>query len=218
LKRAVSLDPRLSDAHRELGVTYGKWGKLELAVNSLEEAVRLALDDPETLRNSGGALRRWALREAPNSIDFDALGNARKRYDAATKREPYDTYSLLNVSKLDLMLSKVDKSRLPTAMEQYNKLKPLCEFNVAQSPKDPWRRFDLSESHLFSQDPARFHDLYREGIDTVPQEHCKSYLTSVASPLQELLTLQVLSGDLKARVEEICRLLDERIQADDCGG
>jgi len=218
LKRAVSLDPHLSDAHRELGVTYGKSGKSELAVDSFNEAVRLAPDDPEALRNSGGALRRWALRDAPSSIDFDALRSARDRYGAAAKREPYDTYALLNVAKLELMISKADHSRLSIAMEQFDKLKPLCEFNVTQSPSDPWRRFDLAESHLFSKDFATSHELYQEGIDEVPQEHCKSYLSSVVNPLHELLALDVLSGDLKTRVEDICRLLEERIEVNSCGG
>jgi hypothetical protein len=120
---------------------------------------------------------------------------------------------LLNLAKLDLILSKDDSARFAGAMDQFNKLKPLCEFNVNQEPEDPWRRFDLAESHLFSEDFSKVNELYKDGIKLVRQEHRKSYLSSVIGPLKEILALEVLSFDLKRRVEDICKLLEEHMQA-----
>jgi tetratricopeptide (TPR) repeat protein len=217
LKKAILLDPARSDSHRELGVTYGKMDKIELAVESLKEAVRLDPNDPEARRNLGGALRRWGLRNAPSSVDWDALQTACDHYATAGQIEPYDTYALLNVAKLQLLISKNDSSRLQIAMKQFDNLKPLCQFNVTQKLDDPWRRFDLADAHLFSGDYANANQLYEDAICTVPNEHCRSYLKSVIEPLQELLTLDVLTGKLKSSVEAVSKLIDGRIQTGVCG-
>lgn len=217
LKQARSLNAALFQIHREIGITYGKLSDMKLAVESLNEAVRLAPNDPETLRNTGGALRRWGLREAPSKIDWDTLRTARDRYATAAQVEPYDTYALLNVARLELLISKIDPARLSIAMKQFDDVKLLCQFNVTQNQDDPWRRFDLADSHLFSSDSSKARDLYLEAIKTIPREHCQSYLTSVVGPLHELLKLEVLSGDLKSRGEEIAKMINDRIQSGNCG-
>lgn len=211
LKRATALDPKSSDAYREMGIAYGKLSDHEKSVHALEEAVRLAPEHAETLRNLGGALRRWGLREAPSTIDWNAIRLAQERYTAAARKEPYDTYSLLNVAKLEVFLSKTDPSRLSTAMAQFAKVKPLCEFNVSDDPLDPWRRFDLAEACLISGDFQNGYDLYKEAIGVVPQKYRESYLSSVLSPFDELLILEVVSGELKKSIKKVCGLLRKEI-------
>ncbi|KFB69566.1 tetratricopeptide repeat protein [Candidatus Accumulibacter vicinus] len=211
LRRAVALDPKSSDAYREMGIAYGKQGDHEKSVHALEEAVRLAPEHAEALRNLGGALRRWGFRDAPSAIDWNAIRLAQERYATAARREPYDTYSLLNVAKLELLLSSTDPSRLPSAMSQFGKVKPLCEFNVSNDPEDPWRRFDLAESCLVSGDTHKGYELYKEAIAVVPLRHRESYLSSVLSPFHELLSLNVVSGELKNAIKKVCTLLEKEI-------
>jgi tetratricopeptide (TPR) repeat protein len=218
LKQAISLDAKRFESHRELGVTYGKMGKPARAVESLSEAVRLAPHDPETLRNAGGALRRWGLRDAPVRMDWDMLRMARDRYAAAGQLEPHDTYALLNVAKLDLIISKTEPSRLPIAMKQFDDLMPLCQFNITQKPEDPWRRFDLADTHLFSGDHAKAKDFYIDAIKIIKNEYRRSYLITVVGPFHELLAIDALSGDLKSSVEDVAKMIDGLIQTGDCGG
>ncbi len=210
-QRATQLNPQSSDAHRELGVTYGKLKKHEMAVQSLNESVRLAPDDAESLRTCGGALRRWGMRDAPNVLDWDALNFARDRYASAGKLDPYDTYALLNVAKLDMILSKTEPTRLTAAQSQFKKLQPLCQFNVSDDPTDSWRKFDLADSHLFSGDYDTAATLYADAIDSVPEKHKQSVLSTVIGPLQQLLLLDVLSGDLKTHTQDTCEILTEHM-------
>jgi len=213
LKKAVLLEPKLSVLHRELGVTYGKKGDLDAAVESLEEAVRLDQNDPEALRNLGGALRRLGMKSAPSSIDWTVLERSRDSYAKAGVVDPYDTYALLNVAKLEFLLSKNDPSRHQIAAKKFEDLKPLCQFNVSQDPNDPWRRFDLADAHLFSGELANAKRLYKEAIDIIPNQHCESYLTSVAGPLKELIAIDVVTGKLKTSITGILKLIDNRIKS-----
>jgi tetratricopeptide (TPR) repeat protein len=213
LKKAVLLEPKRSVLHRELDVTYGKIGDLDLAVESLEEAVRLDPNDPEALRNLGGALRRSGMKSAPSSIDWALLERSRESYAKAGEVEPYDTYALLNVAKLELLLSKNDPSRQQIAAKKFEDLKPLCQFNVSQEPNDPWKRFDLADAHLFSGDIANAKQLYKEAIASIPNKHCQSYLTSVAGPLKELIEIDVVTGKLKTGLGGILTMIDKEVQS-----
>lgn len=208
LDKAVLLEPANATLHRERGVTYGKNGDLELAVKSLEEAVRLDPTEPEALRNLGGALRRLGMTSAPTSISWSLLEQSRDCYADAGKVEPYDTYALLNVAKLELLLSKNDPSRNQIAVKMFEDLKALCQFNVSQKPDDPWKVFDLADAHLFSGDPTKAQQLYEEAIEIIPDEHRKSYLSSVAGPLKELIDINVVTGKLKTSVNGILKMID----------
>jgi len=56
LSTAVSLDPRLTEAHNLLGVAYDKKGFADRARESYDRAVKSDSDDPETLNNLGFSL------------------------------------------------------------------------------------------------------------------------------------------------------------------
>ncbi len=56
LSTAVSLDPKLTEAHNLLGVAYDKKGLGDLAKNSYERAVKMEPEDPQTLNNLGFSL------------------------------------------------------------------------------------------------------------------------------------------------------------------
>ncbi|HAF12469.1 MAG TPA: hypothetical protein DHU55_17790 [Blastocatellia bacterium] len=56
LSTAVSLDPKLSEAHNLLGVAYDKKGLNDRAMDSYEKAVKVQPEDAQTLNNLGFSL------------------------------------------------------------------------------------------------------------------------------------------------------------------
>ena len=209
LKRAAAADPTNAECHREIGVAYSKLNKLEQAVDALREAVRLAPRDAESLSNLGGALRRWGMRRAPDDYDWDRLREARDAYESASRLLQYDTYSLLNIARLNLLLAKVKAERAAEAVESLRRLRTLCAFRVGEAPDDYWRRFDLADTFLLSGAPARGLELYREALARVPVEHQQSVLTTVAGPLHDLLAADVFNAEAAAGVRAAVALLEE---------
>lgn len=208
LKRAAAADPTNPECHREIGVAYSKMNKPEQAIDALREAVRLAPRDAESLSNLGGALRRWGMRHAPDDYDWDHLREARDAYENASRLLQYDTYSLLNVAKLSLLLAKVKAERAAEAVESLRRLRTLCAFRVDEAPDDYWRRFDLADTFLLSGAPARGLELYREALARVPVEHQQSVFTTVAGPLRDLLAAEVLNTETAAGVRTAVDLLE----------
>lgn len=207
LRRAAAADPTNPECHREMGVAYSKMNRLEQAIEALREAVRLAPRDAESLSNLGGALRRWGMRHAPDDYDWDHLREARDAYENASRLLQYDTYSLLNVAKLNLLLAKVKADRETEAIESLRKLRTLCAFRVDEAPDDYWRRFDLADTFLLSGDPARGVELYQEAMARVPVEHSRSVFTTAAGPLHDLLAADVLNAETQTGVRAVLDLL-----------
>jgi Tfp pilus assembly protein PilF len=56
LSTAASLDPKLTEAHKLLGVAYDQKGFAERAKDSYERAIKVEPEDPETLNNLGFSL------------------------------------------------------------------------------------------------------------------------------------------------------------------
>src|SRR5207249_2430918 len=118
----------------------------EEAINALREAVRLAPNDAEAFSNLGGALRRWGMRDvANNRYDWDSLREARNSYERAATLKSPNRYSMMNVARLDLLLSKPEPGRKDLSIAQFKKLRKLCDYEAAESPKDYWVRFDLAD-------------------------------------------------------------------------
>lgn len=98
LSTAVSLDPKLTEAHNLLGVAYDKKGFGERAKESFERAVKLE-EDAETLNNLGFALyQRGNYRAA---VD---------RLKRAAKLAPADERILNNLGLAYCRLGKIDEA------------------------------------------------------------------------------------------------------------
>lgn len=98
LSTAVSLDPKLTEAHNLLGVAYDKKGFGERAKDSFERAVKLE-EDAETLNNLGFALyQRGNYRAA---VD---------RLKRAAKLAPTDERILNNLGLAYCRMGKIDEA------------------------------------------------------------------------------------------------------------
>jgi Flp pilus assembly protein TadD len=98
LSTAVSLDPKLTEAHNLLGVAYDKKGFGERAKDSFERAVKLE-EDAETLNNLGFALYQNGNYRA--AVD---------RLKRAAKLAPQDERILNNLGLAYCRLGKIDEA------------------------------------------------------------------------------------------------------------
>jgi len=98
LSTAVSLDPKLSEAHNLLGVAYDKKGFGERAKDSFEKAVKIE-EDAETLNNLGFALYQNGNYRA--AVD---------RLKRAAKLAPTDERILNNLGLAYCRLGKVEEA------------------------------------------------------------------------------------------------------------
>src|SRR5690349_6599541 len=98
LSMAVSLDPKLTEAHNLLGVAYGKKGFGERARDSFERAVKME-EDADTLNNLGFALYQNGNYRA--AVD---------RLKRAAKLAPQDERVLNNLGLAYCRLGKIDEA------------------------------------------------------------------------------------------------------------
>jgi Flp pilus assembly protein TadD len=98
LSTAVSLDPKLTEAHNLLGVAFDKKGFADRAKESFERAVKLE-EDAETLNNLGFALYQ--------SGNYRAAVDRLKR---AAKLAPADERILNNLGLAYCRLGKIDEA------------------------------------------------------------------------------------------------------------
>jgi Flp pilus assembly protein TadD len=98
LSTAVSLDPKLTEAHNLLGVAYDKKGFADRAKDAFEHAVKLE-EDAETLNNLGFSLYQ--------SGNYRAAVDRLKR---AAKLAPTDERILNNLGLAYCRLGKVDEA------------------------------------------------------------------------------------------------------------
>src|SRR5256714_2857179 len=98
LSMAVSLDPKLTEAHNLLGVAYGKKGFGERAKESFERAVKME-EDADTLNNLGFSLYQ--------SGNYRAAVDRLKR---AAKLAPTDERILNNLGLAYCRLGRIDEA------------------------------------------------------------------------------------------------------------
>jgi tetratricopeptide (TPR) repeat protein len=181
-------------------------GKLELAINSLQETVRLNKEDNEAWSNLGGALRKLGIERLIKYGDQSIVREARNCYNTAFELNEYNTYALGNLARLDLILSKNELDLESSANQKFELLRYLSTFKLKKEPSIPesyWLRFDLADSYLFLGEPDQGYQLYQEAIHTIPEQYQASILSSVASPLEEFLALDILGDPVKITVKKI---------------
>lgn len=211
LKKSISLDNNNYDAYRELGISYGKNEYDELSIEAFKKSILLNHADAETLRNYGGALRRWAFRGFPAVVDWKTLQDAQNSYKDSVEIEKYNTYAKMNVAKIELQLSKHDSSRAVLAEKYFKEVISLCEFEVSQEPTNHWAVFDLSDAYLFSGRYKEALEKYDEGIKLIEKEHRKSTISSVLSPLVEMQELDVMQGSGVRALSDVIDFLNKSI-------
>lgn len=208
LHNGLRLAPEDPVLRRELGVTYSKSGRLHDAIEALREAVRLAPRDAEAWSNLGGALRRVGMAGAPGNLDQGALRQARDSYAEAHAINKYDLYSALNISRLDLLLSKWETQHAEAARDGFARQVHLCRFMTQESPQDYWRHFDLAEALLFSGELAEALATFDKAVALVPVEARADTLTSVLGPLRDYVAAGVLDEGLLANVKTVIEKLE----------
>ena len=99
LSTAASLDPKLNEAHKLLGVAYDQKGLTQRAKDSYERAIKFEPEDPETLNNLGFSLYQ--------SGNYRAAVDRLKR---AAKLAPTDERILNNLGLALCRLGKFDEA------------------------------------------------------------------------------------------------------------
>ncbi len=211
-RNGLRLNPDDPILHRELGITFSKAQQLPEAIIALREAVRLAPADAEAWSNLGGVLRRIGMKNAPQSFDDTALKQSRECYAQAHALDKYNLYSSLNVSRLDLLLSKWESSRANLAKEGFSKQVHLCHHEVQESPNDFWRKFDLMDSLLFSGKYVEAISECENAISNVPMNERNDVLPSVLGPLENFISAGVLDSDTLSATELIVQKIQSAIK------
>ncbi len=209
LQKAVSLNTNLPSYHRELAIAYNKNGQLEEAVPEFDESLRIEPDDAETWRTRGGVLRKLGMQNIVNTGNWHYLLSARDSYKKAFELDKVSNYALGNIARLNLLISKFDNNNRATALKDLQRLKSLCEYklyedDIARDDKY-WLMFDYADSYLLSGDVDQGVIYYNQAVAEVPEEYRKSVLSSVMSPLEELVSFQVLDDQVNTAIQNIVR-------------
>jgi tetratricopeptide (TPR) repeat protein len=220
LRKAIQLRPDCAPCHRELGVALSKAGQLDAAADALRAALELEPKDYEALSVLGGVYRKLGMRDAPGEFHWGSLREARNCYERAGEINEHDTYPLLNVARIDLLLSKVDPGRRDAALQAFDYLQDLCSFEARKAEKAMrdggaaarqrayWSIFDHADTLLFSGKLEAGLARFREGVELVDPSERRSVLSSVSSPLKNYLSAGVLDGPVKSAVEALAAELD----------
>ena len=210
LQVGLSLKPDHATLYRELGITYTKEKELHAAAEALSNAVKYDEDDIEAWSSFGGVLRRLSFQKAI-PCDWSLLRRARDCYEEARKRNKNDHYSLGNIARLNLLLSSIESEQFKVAQDEFDTLKWLCRFQLKDNPQDCWLKFDLADSYLLSGDIATGLELYEDAIKSVPPSYQKSILSSVISPLEELLVINVLENNASQTIKNLVLKMEKII-------
>ncbi len=209
LRRAVRLNPTSGVYHRELGVAYSKNNQLKEAVSEFDEAVTINRKDDEAWSARGGSLRKLGSISSPGAERARFLTDARSSYSEAYNIDKFNHYALGNMARLDLILSKVDPRRKLIAEDEFKKLRPLCDYKLKDEPDEKWwLMFDIADSYLLVGEVDEGLRSYDEAITAVPNDYRKSVLSSVCSPLEELIS----SGSLEDKVETASNKVLEKLR------
>jgi tetratricopeptide (TPR) repeat protein len=203
LQQGIALDAHSAQFRRELGLDYNKMMQFEKAVDALREAVRLDPKDTEAWNNLGGALRRLGIRKPPDECDWDVLRDARNSYYNAVTLDEHDSYALGNVARLDLLLSRIEPERKHSVSDELETLRYLCLIKRKKDPNDYWHWFDLADTYLFVDDVNEGYRLYHEAVKLIPPDYRASIVTSVISPLEEILSMGVVEEQSRVVVQKI---------------
>jgi uncharacterized protein YndB with AHSA1/START domain/DNA-binding transcriptional ArsR family regulator len=211
LRTVLGLEEDLPEGWRELGVALSRSGQLTAAEEAFRRSLELDEDQPETWSNLGGLRRRMARSPGPGTdapFDWAMLREARVAYGHASKLFSNDTYALVNVARVDLLLSAQEPASRPAILARLGKLEHLARFEAypdAPARRDPWKAFDLADTLLLTGRTEDGLAELRAAIELVDPLDRAATLTSVIGPLQDFLRAGVLAepaaGGVRAAIE-----------------
>lgn len=195
LKRATELSPHDADSWRQLSAVYSRTGELDKAIEALQKAINLTPSDAEAWSVLGGVYRRQAREffDRTGQYDWETFRLARNAYDQAGKLNQRDTYPLLNVARLDLLLSQGDAAAQAKAIEQFRNLEHLAWFAVStEGDADPWKWLDLADALVINGKANEAMDASRRGLDRFDPAYQKTAAQSALAPLRDFLNIGCL--------------------------
>lgn len=215
LRIVTELKADYAEGWRELGVALSKSGQLEDAASAFKRATELDPANAETWSTLGGMRRRLARSRDGAKLDWAMLREARSAYLRACELVGNDTYPLVNVARLDLLLSAVAPNTREAALATLSRLQYLARFEAetAKQPgvdieQRPWKLFDLVDTLLLTGHIDEGLAELREAIDLIDPRNREATLTSVIEPLQDLIDAEVLGESTASGVKqaiEICK-------------
>jgi tetratricopeptide (TPR) repeat protein len=215
LATATELKADFAEGWRELGMALSKSGELERAEAAFNRAAELNHSDAETWSNLGGLRRRLARSPEGTKLDWAMLRDARSAYQRACEIVGNDTYPLVNVARLDLLLSAHWPGTRQASLARMHTLRHLARFEAetakqpgGDSEQKPWKVLDLADTLLLTGHVDEGLAELREAIDLIDPRNREAYLTSVIEPLQDFINVGVLDEPTAAGVMkaiEICK-------------
>lgn len=215
LRTVTELKADYAKGWRELGVALSKSGELGDAASAFKRATELDPADAETWSTLGGLRRRLARSPDGTKLDWAMLRDARSAYQRACELVGNDTYPLVNVARLDLLLSAVAPNTRAAALAKLSRLQYLARFEAetakepgADTEQRPWKLFDLVDTLLLTGHIDQGLAELREAIGLIDPRNREASLTSVIEPLQDFIDAEVLDESTASGVKqaiEICK-------------
>lgn len=215
LATATELKADFAEAWRELGLALSKSGQLGDAEAAFNQATELAPADAEAWSNLGGLRRRIARAPGGGKPDWVKLRESLSAYQRACEIVGNDTYPLVNVARLDLLLSAHWPGTRQAALASLHRLSHLARFQAetarqpgGDSDQKPWKVLDLADTLLLTGHVDEGLAELREAIDLIDPRNREAILTSVIEPLQDFIDVEVLDAPTAAGVIqaiEICK-------------
>ncbi|MFI9412229.1 tetratricopeptide repeat-containing protein [Nocardia gamkensis] len=206
LTEATRLEPSFAPAWRELGVAQSRNGALDIAVDSVRQAVALDREDAEAHSILGGIYRRKARNHYDSTGRYDQvmLRQARDAYAEAGRIDNRNTYPLMNLARLDLQLAGSDEARRHHALADFEELEHLARYSArSEGDEDAWKWFDLADALAFTGRTEEALAASRDGFRRFEEPHRTSVGAAAAAPLQDILNSTPLPADIDAAVRAL---------------
>jgi tetratricopeptide (TPR) repeat protein len=225
LRKALEYSPEVAHYWRELGIALSKSGDPRQALHAYERSIALDPSDFDATSALGGAKRRIALARAPGHVDWDLLRAAQTEYAKASKLKPRDSYPLLNIARIDLLLSQVDTQHMDAAMARFRKALPLCQFemqdaleavaidttNLDNAVEAAYKCFDYADCLLFSGQLDTYLDAYRAAVEHTRSDIRSDILRSVRSGFSSMTDLVNFDASLGDAIATVGTLINESL-------
>jgi tetratricopeptide (TPR) repeat protein len=213
LRRATRLNPKDATGWQELGVTQSQHGSLDEAVESLKQAIAVDPTSDEAYSNLGGVYRRKSRSGDPvNPLDPVMLRMALEAYQKAAQIKARDTYPLLNVAKLDLLLARDDAALRQEALKSYQTLELLADYTAkTEGDGNPWRWFDLAEILAVNGKTAEAVEAIGKGFSHLEPSYWATAAQSASAPLRDFIVAAALPEDRVSSVKTILEEYENRL-------
>ncbi|GAB2966624.1 tetratricopeptide repeat protein [Saccharothrix stipae] len=213
LVEATALTPSSGRAWRGLGTAYSRNEQLDAAAVAVERAIALDPQDTEALSVLGGIFRRQArtLRATTGQYDQAKLQQARDAYAKAGAIDDDDTYPLMNVVRLDLVLAGDDDVKVRAAVDNAETLEPLARYKArTKGDDDPWKWFDLADARAFTGDVDGAVEAANHGLQRLKAPYRGESGAKAAEPLHDILDRTALPPVAETAVKALVEVYNSK--------